>query len=76
MKGKSPFDSIESVIADIRRGRMVIVVDDEAIISAMRLVWERMKIVVEPSAACAVAAADTELWALLQQAARDDRCGG
>ena len=28
-KGKSPFDSIESVIADIRRGRMVIVVDDE-----------------------------------------------
>jgi len=29
VKGKSPFDSIESVIADIRRGRMVIVVDDE-----------------------------------------------
>ena len=28
-KGKSPFDSIESVIADIRRGKMVIVVDDE-----------------------------------------------
>jgi 3,4-dihydroxy 2-butanone 4-phosphate synthase/GTP cyclohydrolase II len=26
---KSPFDSIESVIADIRRGKMVIVVDDE-----------------------------------------------
>ena len=26
---KSPFDSVESVIADIRRGRMVIVVDDE-----------------------------------------------
>ena len=26
---KSPFDSIESTIADIRRGRMVVVVDDE-----------------------------------------------
>ncbi|MBT5322251.1 MAG: 3,4-dihydroxy-2-butanone-4-phosphate synthase, partial [Verrucomicrobiales bacterium] len=26
---KSPFDSIESVITDIRRGKMVIVVDDE-----------------------------------------------
>ena len=26
---KSPFDSVESVIADIRRGKMVIVVDDE-----------------------------------------------
>ena len=28
-KGKSPFDSIASVITDIRRGKMVIVVDDE-----------------------------------------------
>ena len=28
-KGKSPFDSIETVISDIRRGMMVIVVDDE-----------------------------------------------
>lgn len=31
-------------------------VDDEEIVSAMRLVWERMKIVVEPSAAVPVAA--------------------
>ncbi len=28
-RSKSPFDSVESVIADIRRGKMVIVVDDE-----------------------------------------------
>ena len=28
-KAKSPFDSIESVISDIRRGKIVIVVDDE-----------------------------------------------
>ena len=34
----------------------VIVVDDEAIVAAMRGVWERMKILVEPSAAAAVAA--------------------
>ena len=26
---KKPFDSIESVVADIRKGKMVIVVDDE-----------------------------------------------
>ena len=31
-------------------------VDDEEIISAMRWVWERMKIIIEPSAAVAVAA--------------------
>lgn len=35
----------------------VVVVDDEATVLAMRLVWERMKIVIEPSAAVAVAAA-------------------
>jgi threonine dehydratase len=34
----------------------VITVSDEQIIAAMRLVWERMKIIVEPSAATAVAA--------------------
>ena len=34
----------------------VIVVEDKAIVAAMRLVWERMKILVEPSAATAVAA--------------------
>jgi threonine dehydratase len=32
------------------------VVDDDAILASMRLIWERMKIVVEPSAAIALAA--------------------
>ena len=35
----------------------VITVTDEQIIAAMRLVWERMKIIIEPSSAVAVAAA-------------------
>lgn len=35
----------------------VITVDDDATVRAMRLVWERMKIIIEPSAAVAVAAA-------------------
>lgn len=34
----------------------IVTVDDEAIASAMRLVWERMKIIIEPSAAVTVAA--------------------
>ena len=34
----------------------VITVSEEQIVSAMRMVWERMKLVVEPSAAVAVAA--------------------
>jgi threonine dehydratase len=34
----------------------IVLVDDDAIIDAMRLVWERMKLVIEPSAAVAVAA--------------------
>jgi len=46
------------VIRDLLRD--IIVVDDEAIEVAMRLVWERMKIVIEPSAACGVAAALSE----------------
>jgi threonine dehydratase len=33
------------------------VVDDDAILAAMRLIWERMKIVVEPSAAVVLAGA-------------------
>ncbi|MDG2214057.1 MAG: 3,4-dihydroxy-2-butanone-4-phosphate synthase, partial [Verrucomicrobiota bacterium] len=28
-RDKTPFDSIESIISDIRRGKIVIVVDDE-----------------------------------------------
>lgn len=35
----------------------VLVVDDAAIADAMRMVWERMKLVIEPSAATAVAGA-------------------
>jgi threonine dehydratase/serine racemase len=35
----------------------VITVDDEAIVAAMRLLWERAKLVVEPSGAVGVAAA-------------------
>jgi threonine dehydratase len=38
------------------RVEKIVTVAEEAIVSAMRLVWERMKIVVEPSAAVAVAA--------------------
>lgn len=34
----------------------VVTVDDDSTIRAMRLVWERMKIIIEPSAAVAVAA--------------------
>jgi threonine dehydratase len=34
----------------------IITVSDEQIIAAMRLVWERMKIIIEPSAATTVAA--------------------
>jgi len=37
--------------------REIVTVDDEAIVAAMRLVWERIKIIVEPSAAVPVAAA-------------------
>ena len=34
----------------------IVTVSDEEILSAMRLIWERMKIVVEPSAAVPLAA--------------------
>ena len=35
--------------------REVLVVDDDAVLRAMRLLWERMKLVVEPSAAIGLA---------------------
>ena len=38
----------------------VITVTEEEIISAMRLVWERMKLMIEPSAAVGVAAVLSE----------------
>jgi threonine dehydratase len=39
-----------------RHVRDVVTIDDAAIIAAMRLVWERMKIIIEPSAAVPLAA--------------------
>ncbi|HOK14158.1 MAG TPA: pyridoxal-phosphate dependent enzyme, partial [Candidatus Kapabacteria bacterium] len=38
----------------------IITIDDQAIISAMKLIWERMKIIVEPSSATALAAVAAE----------------
>ena len=35
----------------------MITVEDDAIVAAMRLIWERMKLVVEPSAAVPLAVA-------------------
>ena len=43
----------------------IIRVDEEAIVVAMRLIWERMKIVVEPSGAVALAAVMREQSAFL-----------
>lgn len=48
----------------------VVRVDDAAIVSAMRYVWERMKIIIEPSAAVTVAALRTR-----QVAVKDRRVG-
>ncbi|MBS1488208.1 MAG: pyridoxal-phosphate dependent enzyme [Bacteroidetes bacterium] len=48
--GDKPFAIIKSKVAE------VITVSDEEILAAMRLVWERLKIVIEPSAAVPVAA--------------------
>lgn len=39
-----------------RRVNRIVTVSEEAIVAAMRIVWERMKIVIEPSAAVPVAA--------------------
>jgi threonine dehydratase/serine racemase len=48
--GELPFAILRS------RGVEIVTVREEAIAAAMRLVWERMKIVIEPSAAVPVAA--------------------
>ncbi|HET7307630.1 MAG TPA: pyridoxal-phosphate dependent enzyme [Gammaproteobacteria bacterium] len=48
--GEKPFSVIRERVDDIVR------VDDAATVRAMRLVWERMKLVIEPSAAVPVAA--------------------
>ncbi|MEL6536736.1 MAG: pyridoxal-phosphate dependent enzyme, partial [Bacteroidota bacterium] len=44
--GQKPFSVIQEHLSDI------ITVTDEEVVQAMRLIWERMKIVIEPS--CAV----------------------
>jgi threonine dehydratase/serine racemase len=44
----------------------IVTVSEEEIVSAMRLVWERMKIVIEPSAAVAVAAVLSEEFRALE----------
>lgn len=55
-------DGLRSTLGDLTfpviRGRLrdIVTVTDDAILAAMRLLWERMKIVVEPSAAVALAA--------------------
>ncbi len=48
--GEKPFSIIKELVEDI------ITVSEEEIKSAMKLVWERMKIVIEPSSAVPVAA--------------------
>ncbi len=48
--GKSNFPIIQNLVDEI------ILVEEEEIIAAMRFIWERMKIVVEPSSAVAPAA--------------------
>jgi threonine dehydratase len=50
----------------------IIIVDDDAIAAAMRLIWQRMKIVIEPSAAVAVAAVLSDEFRAIQ---RIDRVG-
>lgn len=52
--GERNFPIIKERVADI------LTVSEESIIAAMRLVWERMKIVIEPSAAVPLAAVQTK----------------
>ena len=47
--GKLNFEIIKSYVDD------VVTVTEEEIVSAMRVIWERMKIIIEPSSAVAVA---------------------
>lgn len=47
----------------------VILVTEEEIISAMHLIWERMKIIVEPSGAVVLAAALTDQFRRIADAA-------
>ncbi len=48
--GEKPFEIIKAFVADI------LLTNDTEIVAAMRLVWERMKIIIEPSCAVPLAA--------------------
>lgn len=48
--GKKPFEVIKKLVADI------LLADDQEIIAAMQMIWERMKIIIEPSSAVPFAA--------------------
>jgi threonine dehydratase len=48
--GKHPFEVIQALVTD------VLAVPDPVVVEAMRFVFERMKLVLEPSGACALAA--------------------
>ena len=48
--GRHPFEVIRALVTD------VLTATDPAVVDAMRFVFERMKVVLEPSGACAVAA--------------------
>jgi threonine dehydratase len=48
--GKHPFEVIQALVAD------VLTVPDRVVVEAMRFAFERMKVVLEPSGACALAA--------------------
>ena len=58
----------------------MVTVTEEEIIAAMRLVWERMKIVIEPSAAVGVAAVMSEKFRALPRDGSENvaiiLCGG
>src|ERR1700712_3141074 len=47
--GQHPFEVIQALVSD------VLTVSDPAVVEAMRFVFERMKVVLEPSGACALA---------------------
>jgi threonine dehydratase len=48
--GEHPFEVIRALVTD------VLTATDPAVVDAMRFVFERMKVVLEPSGACALAA--------------------
>ena len=48
--GKHPFEVIQALVSD------VLTVPDPVVVDAMRFAYERLKVVLEPSGACALAA--------------------